>query len=64
MSAVAASRAATPRKRHFRLSEFLLDKVLVCTLIILFLLFALFPFLWMFSPSIKPETEAFAIPPR
>ena len=60
MSAVVASR----RRRRTRLSAFLVDSVLVYLLIAILVLFSLFPFLWMFSTSIKPDKDVFAIPPQ
>jgi len=52
------------RQRQASLSQFLVDGVLVWTVLILLLLFALFPFFWMFITSIKPDNEVFTIPPR
>lgn len=58
------STAVRTSARRRGLGLFLLDTVLVYFLVGLLLLFALFPFFWMFLTSIKPETEVFAIPPR
>jgi multiple sugar transport system permease protein len=60
MSAVIASR----RRRRASPSAFLVDSVLVYVLIAILVLFSLFPFLWMFSTSIKPDKDVFAIPPQ
>lgn len=51
------------RRRRGSVGLFLLDTVLVYVLIGLLVLFALFPFFWMFVTSLKPEREVFAIPP-
>ena len=61
-SAVGSGRAV--RRRRISLSELLVDKVLVYTLIAILIFFCLFPLLWMFSTSIKREVETFVIPPR
>ncbi|ADL08480.1 carbohydrate ABC transporter permease [Thermosediminibacter oceani] len=42
----------------------LLNQILFCTFVILFLLYILFPFLWQFMTSIKPPEQLFSIPPR
>jgi multiple sugar transport system permease protein len=54
--------ARTRRRR--RLESILIDKVLAYTFLIVMTIFALFPFAWMFSTSIKKAQEAFVIPPR
>ena len=56
--------SARPRRRTFNPALFMVDGVLVYTLLAILVLFCLFPFLWMFSTSIKRDWEAFVIPPR
>lgn len=54
--------ARTRRRR--RIESILIDKVLAYGFLIVMSIFALFPFAWMFSTSIKTPQEAFVIPPR
>jgi multiple sugar transport system permease protein len=54
--------AQTRRRR--RIENILIDKVLAYGFLIVMTIFALFPFAWMFSTSIKKPQEAFVIPPR
>src|SRR3954466_15373365 len=54
--------ARTRRRR--RMESILIDKVLAYGFLIVMCIFALFPFAWMFSTSIKKAQEAFVIPPR
>src|SRR3954462_10214581 len=54
--------AQTRRRR--RMESILIDKVLAYGFLIVMSIFALFPFAWMFSTSIKTPQEAFVIPPR
>jgi multiple sugar transport system permease protein len=54
--------AQTRRRR--RIENILIDKVLAYGFLIVMSIFALFPFAWMFSTSIKKAQEAFVIPPR
>lgn len=54
--------ARTRRRR--RIESVLIDKALAYGFLIVMCIFALFPFAWMFSTSIKKPQEAFVIPPR
>ena len=54
--------ARTRRRR--KVEGILIDKVLAYGFLIVMCIFALFPFAWMFSTSIKTPQEAFVIPPR
>ncbi len=54
--------ARTRRRRRFE--NIMIDKVFAYTFLGLMVIFALFPFAWMFSTSIKTAQEAFVIPPR
>src|SRR6476659_1070593 len=54
--------ARTRRRRA--IENILIDKVLAYGFLIVMSIFALFPFAWMFSTSIKTPQEAFVIPPR
>lgn len=54
--------ARTRRRR--RLELILVDRVLTYAFLFMLMVFAIFPFLWMFSTSIKSPEEAFVIPPR
>jgi len=54
--------ARTRRRRQ--VEGILIDKVLAYGFLIVMCIFALFPFAWMFSTSIKTPQEAFVIPPR
>lgn len=54
--------ARTRRRR--KIENILIDKVLAYGFLIVMCIFALFPFAWMFSTSIKTPQEAFVIPPR
>ncbi|MHB8646639.1 MAG: carbohydrate ABC transporter permease [Thermomicrobiales bacterium] len=58
----AALVARTRRRR--KVETILIDKVLAYGFLIVMCIFALFPFAWMFSTSIKTPQEAFVIPPR
>src|SRR5438477_9453229 len=58
----AALIARTRRRR--KIEGILIDKVLAYGFLIVMSIFALFPFAWMFSTSIKKPEEAFVIPPR
>ncbi len=58
----AALIAQTKRRRQFE--RIFIDGILVYGFLALLLLFAIFPFLWMFSTSIKTAQESFVIPPR
>ncbi len=50
--------------RRRKIESILIDKVLAYGFLIGMSIFALFPFAWMFSTSIKKTQEAFVIPPR
>ncbi len=54
--------ARTRRRR--KIEGILIDKVVAYGFLALMCIFALFPFAWMFSTSIKTPQEAFVIPPR
>ncbi len=58
-----ASLIARTRRRR-KIENILIDKVLAYGFLIAMCIFALFPFAWMFSTSIKTAQEAFVIPPR
>ena len=54
----------TRTRRRRKIETILIDKVLAYGFLIVMCIFALFPFAWMFSTSIKTPQEAFVIPPR
>ncbi len=54
--------ARTQRRR--RMETVLVDKVLVYAVLGVLMIFTIFPFLWMFSTSIKTPEEQFVNPPR
>lgn len=54
----------TRTRRRRRIEHILIDRVLAYGFLIVMTIFALFPFAWMFSTSLKKAQEAFVIPPR
>jgi len=58
------ARLVTQTQQRRRWENILIDKIAVYFVLGLLLIFAIFPFLWMFSTSIKTPEEQFVNPPR
>jgi len=58
------ARLVTQTQQRRRWENILIDKVAVYFVLGILLIFSIFPFLWMFSTSIKTPEEQFVNPPR